>query len=410
MKALAGLLLAALLALATLPAQAGIATAPGRDLRVELVTYGPGRVYWERFGHVALILRDTRDGEAVSFNYGVFEFSHDFFLKFIRGHMTYTMAAQYAGPEIASYIADGRAVRLQTLALTAAQAADLRDFLLWNYLPQHRHYRYDYFTDNCATRVRDAINLALHGALFAASRAPAAGRSFRTQTERMLAHEPALLVLVDLALGPYADQPLTQWQDAFLPQTLADLVEHTRLPDGKALASSDRVLYAGTVRLPPSQPPSLLWPLLAVALVWAAIILWGARATAGSAARVIGGAAAALYALLGGLVGLCMLALWTLTTHRAAWANENLLLFDPLLVLLLWPLLRRALRNRTGGRYARTLISVLLVLNVLALPAHLVGWLVQHNLHWILFALPLNAALWWQLRRTPAARATRATR
>ena len=58
MKALAGLLLAALLALATLPAQAGIATAPGRDLRVELVTYGPGRVYWERFGHVALILLD----------------------------------------------------------------------------------------------------------------------------------------------------------------------------------------------------------------------------------------------------------------------------------------------------------------------------------------------------------------
>jgi len=48
-----------LLSCALLPARAGVADAPGADLRVDLYTYGPGSVYWERFGHDALVITDT---------------------------------------------------------------------------------------------------------------------------------------------------------------------------------------------------------------------------------------------------------------------------------------------------------------------------------------------------------------
>ncbi len=398
MRRLTGLLAAALLLIAAAPARAGIASAPGRDLEVELVTYGPGRVYWERFGHDAIILRDTRSGEAVSFNYGVFDFDvPHFFLRFIRGHLLYSMAAEYAGPEIAGYIAAGRAVRVQRLALDPAQASALRDFLLWNLEPQHRRYRYDYFTDNCATRVRDALNRALGGALFTHTQAPAGGRSFRTQVGRMLAHDPPLLLLVDLGLGPYADRPLTLWQDAFLPMTLADLVQRVRLPGAGAaahpLVTADRQVYAGTVRMPPAAPPQLLPPLLGIGLAWAAPIVLGARARAGRAARFAAAAAAALYALLAGLAGLVMLALWAFTSHRAAWANQNLLQLSPGLLLLIVPLARALATGRAPMRWALGLTLLLAGLGTLGLIGHLLGLLDQRNLHWIAFALPVDLAL-----------------
>lgn len=399
MKQLLYLVLIALMGGAAPLAHAGIASAPGSALEVELVTYGPGRIYWERFGHDALILRDTRDGEAVSFNYGVFDFDvHDFFLKFIRGHMLYSMDAEYAGPEIASYIADGRSVRIEKLAFTSAQTAALRDFLLWNYLPQHRDYPYDYFDENCTTRVRDALDRALGGAIHAQANGPATGRSFRSQAERMLAHDLPLMLLVDVGLGPRADQPLTQWQDAFLPVTLSDLVEHVRLPDGhggtKPLVTSNRMLYAGTVAAPPPEPPGLRWPLLLTGLVWAAVIVWGSRADAGRWTRCLATGAASLYALLAGFAGLLMLALWTLTAHRAAWANQNLLQFNPLLLLLPWPLLR----NRAKGPWKRHIAALLAGLSAFGLIAKLTPWFAQDNLHWILFALPLNAAIAWRMR------------
>jgi hypothetical protein len=402
------LMLVLLLALAPL-ARAGISSAPGRDLQVELVTYGPGRVYWERFGHIAIILRDTSSGEAISFNYGVFDFdTHDFFLKFIRGHMLYSMDAEYAGPEVTSYIDAGRAVRIEKLAFTPAQAAALRDFLLWNDQPQNRSYRYDYFYDNCATRVRDALNRALGGAIYAQTQLPATGRSFRSQSERMLAHDLPLMLLVDLGLGPRADRPLTLWQDSFLPVTLSDLLQHVRVPDGRGgtqpLVASSRLIYAGDVSAPPPAPPALRWPLLGIGVSWAALLLWGARQHAGAFARGLGAAAAGLYALLGGVAGLIMLALWMLTTHRSAWANQNLLQFDPALLLLSVPLLRGIAARHAPRRWTRALALLLAALSVFGLLGRLTPWLPQANLHWILFALPLNLALAWTLWRPRAAR------
>src|SRR5690242_19082355 len=78
--------LALLLAFAVRPAHAGVANAPGANLEISLVTYGPGETYWERFGHDAIEVRDTASGEAFNFNYGVFDFDErGFLLNFARG-------------------------------------------------------------------------------------------------------------------------------------------------------------------------------------------------------------------------------------------------------------------------------------------------------------------------------------
>src|SRR5690606_25747772 len=83
----------------------------GAGLRVSLLTMGPGRAVWELFGHNALLVEDTRTGERIAYNWGLFDFAdEDFYPNFIRGAMRYWMAPFDADAMIAMYARDGRAV------------------------------------------------------------------------------------------------------------------------------------------------------------------------------------------------------------------------------------------------------------------------------------------------------------
>ena len=392
-------LLLALLVLAALaPARAGIAEAPGADLEVSLVTYGPGDIYWERFGHDAIEVRDRVSGESVNFNYGVFDFEEkNFLLNFARGRMHYMMDAEASAPEEAYYAEVGRSVTRQRLALDADQAAHLRDDLLWNLRPQNAVYDYDYYADNCTTRVRDAFDRALDGAVKNHLRAHAGEFTYRQQTVRLMSAQPWLMLMLDLGLGPYADQPLTAWQESFLPAVLQTQLRQVRItgPDGgsRPLVQDERVVSPNRLVPPPTSPPDLRMPLGAAGLLLGALLL-ATRLWWPTGHALLG----TLFLLLAGLVGVVLLGLWTLTTHHSAWANANLLLFNPMAWLLL-PTLWRTRRGFAASRFVDSLIVLQLFALLAALALHLLPGTVQQNQPWLLFALPCWLALAWGLRR-----------
>jgi hypothetical protein len=391
-------LLLALLLLAIGPAHASVANAPGANLEVALVTYGPGDVYWERFGHDAIELRDTVSGEAVNFNYGVFDFNEkNFFLNFARGRMHYLMDAESTGPEEAWYVQVGRSITRQQLALTPTQAAALRDFLFWNLRPENAGYNYDYYIDNCTTRVRDALDRALGGILKARLAAQAGGMTYRQQTDRLMSGQPWLMLLLDLGLGPYADQPMTAWSESFLPYELQANLRGIRVPDGhggtQPLVQDEQLLSPNRLQAPPAQAPDLRLPLGAAGLILAiALALTARRWRTGFA--LLG----TLYLVTAGLVGLLLLALWTLTSHHSAWANANLLLFSPLAFLLL-PTLWRMRCGLAPTRFVNGVLMLQLLAVLVAVLLHLLPGTVQQNQPWILFALPVWLALAWSLRQ-----------
>ncbi|HZX71373.1 MAG TPA: DUF4105 domain-containing protein [Rhodanobacter sp.] len=390
--------LLAVLAAASVPARAGVADAPGADLEVSLVTYGPGETYWERFGHDAIELRDRVSGEAVNFNYGVFDFNEkDFLLNFARGHMHYTMDAEPTDEEVSYYVGVGRSVTRQRLALNADQAAELRDNLLWNLRPANAGYNYDYFDDNCTTRVRDALDTVVGGALKEQLTARPGGMTFRQQTDRLMSAQPWLMLLLDLGLGPYADQPLNAWRESFLPDVLQEQMRLVRIaaPAGatRALVQDEKVLAPNRLDVPPAAPPDLRLPLGVAGLVLGLLIVLCRRSWPIGYALL-----GTIYLVAAGLVGLFLLGLWTLTSHHAAWANANLLLFNPLAILLL-PTLWRSRRGFAASRFIDGVIAVQLLAVVAAVALHLLPGSVQQNQPWLLFALPCWLALAWSLRR-----------
>jgi hypothetical protein len=148
------------------------------------------------------------------------------------------------------------------------------------------------------------------------------------------------------------------------------------------------VLYRSTRPPEASAPPHLtLWLTLA-GIVLAAIFVWlGTRAGATAAATVF-----AAWALLCGLLGSILTALWTVTDHRFAYANENLLVFNPLWLVLV-PLLPMYLIRGGAPRATRGIVFVLACLSALALALHAVLLSRQMNLAVIGLALPTTLAL-----------------
>ncbi len=101
-----------------------------------------------------------------------------------------------------------------------------------------------------------------------------------------------------------------------------------------------------------------------------------------------------------------LLILWTLTTHHSAWANANLLLFNPLAFLLLRALWRSR-RGSPTSRFTDGLIVLQLLAVLAAVLLHLLPGVVQQNQPWLLFALPCWLALAWSLRRNDRERSGR---
>ena len=148
------------------PALAGTPTPDHASaaLQVFLMTFGPGRQVWERFGHNAIWIHDPVDGTDEAYNYGLFDFHQEnFLLRFVRGQMWYWMAGFPAARYVAQYERDNRSVWVQELELSHDAKVELERFLRWNAEPEHRYYHYDYYRDNCSTRVRDAVDRVLSG-------------------------------------------------------------------------------------------------------------------------------------------------------------------------------------------------------------------------------------------------------
>ncbi len=373
-------------------AHAGVADAPGGDLEVSLVTYGSGSLYWERFGHDAIQIRDRVSGESVDFNYGVFDFEESGFLwNFVRGHMHYMIDAEPSSVDEEDYTDEGRSVVRQRLALTATQAANLRAFLLWNLRPQNAVYNYDYLTNNCSTRVRDALNATLGGALRRAFGARPAPMTYRQQIDRLMSPEPWLMLAMDFALGPSADQPLNEWQESFLPEVLAREIRSVRIPDGRdgtePLVVSERQIAPNRLTPPSATPPDLDVPLGLAGLALAFVMLASRRRLPTLHALLT-----TAYLVVVGLAGTMLLALWAFTMHHAAWENANLLLFNPLAFAMpatAW----RTRHGTAGGQLARALAALQLGAVLLAALLHALPGTTQQNLPWLLFAIPAWAAL-----------------
>lgn len=350
-----------------------------------LLTYGPGEIYWQRYGHNAIWIRDPARGLDHTFNFGFFDFAQRGFLRnFVLGRLNYFAAAREAQIELAEYIDDNRSIRAQRLDLGPERVMLLADYLLTQVSPENREYLYDYYRHNCSTRIRDALDLAFDGALNAALEPSQSPLDYRDHTRRLTGMDFWLYLGLQTGLGSPVDQPINRWDETFIPGVLAQAMEELVVPgSGMPAVIEDAMLYESTLPEPPQSPQTLWYRYLGLSVLVLLLSALACRAVPKLAARHL----ALPWLVLAGLVGCGLAFLWLFTDHWVSSLNLNLLLFNPLwLVIAAAPPLQRP-----GAWF-------LVACGLLALAA---PWLPpgQYNADVVALALPLNLAAAWCLGR-----------
>ncbi len=335
------------------------------ETRISLVTCEPFDKVYSLYGHTGLRIRREGTGVDLLANWGIFDMSRSFFiLRFTLGLTDYRMDIEDWAWFCYRYERFGCGIYEQELDLTPAQKRRLVDSVLENYKPGNRYYRYNYFHDNCTTRVRDIVEASLGGEI----KYPAGkgGISWRG-----LIHEWNDTHLWarwgnDFLLGIPADGKTTDRQAQFLPFNLS------RDFDGATVASGaggerklvknagwvvprmyDRGKLTFLTRYVTSPTGAVMGYFVLLVVVYALEIklrrrFWGFDA---------------LVMLFTGITGL-LLFVMIFSRHPAVSLNAQILVYNPLALVFLFPVLSRIRRGR--GSRCLTVLAVMAGLGVIA--------------------------------------------
>ena len=324
------------------------------------MTIGPGDAVWERFSHNALVIRDERAQTEIAYNWGIFDdHDADFYPRLARGRMLYSMQGFLASNLIAAYGRVNREVWLQTVNLTPGERLELQALVTKMDTDANRYYRYDYYRDNCSTRVRDVLDRVLGGQIRSATEGTDTGTTYRWHTARLLQSAPAPYAGIQFVVGNRGDETISAWEEMFLPLRLKEHLEGVRIVDaegGPGPLLGEAVQLVEAVRDPvPLAAPDFLVPLLLLGTALGAFFAslgwvagegkrWGRWALALSGAAWSTGV---------GVLGTALLLSWFFTDHVFWTLNENTFQASPislvLAVVLAVVLIREAL-NRSGRR------------------------------------------------------------
>lgn len=383
---------------------------PGSELTVYLLTFDPGALIWERFGHNALWISDRKNGTDWGYDYGRFTFGRTFadrlrfFARFAKGDLNYSMGDAAVRQYLDGYAAAGRSIWVQELDLPPPARLALRVFLDWNRTEEHRYYRYHYYLDNCSTRIRDAIDRVLGGQIKAWADTVQTAWSWRDHTRRTTESDPLMYTLLTIGLGQPTDQPITAWEEMFLPISLRPYLDLVSVRDGGGpahpLVKQERHLVESDRYRVADRPSGWTWRYLLVGLGFGGLLAGLGRLGRGSARwryafTGIGG----LWSLLAGLSGLVLAGLWGLTSHHFASRNENLFQLN-LVSLVVAATIPKGVLGGDPTRRSLTVFAAGLVaaLGVVGLALKVLPAFGQSNLDVIAMILPIHVGLFAGLR------------
>lgn len=317
----------------------GLIPAKAQFWEVSLLTADPGTELYSSFGHSAIRMRELGpEGRDMVFNFGTFDFdTPNFYGKFATGKLNYMLSVATYDRFIVEYDYYKRGLREQVLDLNQEQKDFLLQHLDAHYDPLRRFYKYDFFYNNCATKIRDAFDIAM-GEQLVWSDSIAKEKTFRNLIDEFVLPLPWADFGIDLALGAVIDRPATELEKQFLPIYMEQAFSKATIVENgvsRPLVKQSRVLleYPKEATQQSLLNPSVVFWLLAV--VFAALTLYGFKK-----GKLMKGLDIAFFGILG-ILGLVVAFLWFFTDHSATLWNWNILWAFPGHLVLVWGLVAR---------------------------------------------------------------------
>tara|TARA_R110001592_G_scaffold271879_1_gene538442 strand:- start:163 stop:1452 length:1290 start_codon:yes stop_codon:yes gene_type:complete len=396
-----------------------------------LVTVDVGDQVWDNFGHTALRVVDRNTRSDLVFNWGLFDASEGnvvFASNFLKGILNYQLGVSPPSWEFGRYEREQRTVWQDKINLTNAQKETLYKRLAWNLREENIVYPYQYFFDNCTTRVRDYLNEALGGRLASENRALARS-TFRDEVQSHYASIPPVAVSLDILMNGNIDRPMTQWEELFLPAQLRR--ELMNFPSDVLLNGQRAPMLEEPTVIMEFTPPAaklsgyyfvgagLLIPVVFLFLMLKRIPLSSFSSQPGFTLRApqlsfrVMGLLTLLLSLASGIYGSIMGFGWLASAHLDLHHNLNLLLFWPTDILGVIFAVRWLIAGRsyTMSSTQHNVIILYFILHILAALGYvfvaLTGMAEQDVVSLLIFVVPALIAfgvLVWNAGFSPVRR------
>lgn len=353
---------------------------PSKHAEFSLLTNTPGRELYTIFGHSAIRYKDSLYDVDIVYNYGTFDFSTPYFyLKFIKGKLNYFLSVQ-SFDHYFIWTDDTQTIYEQKLQLTLSQKKELIRFLENNYQGENRFYLYDFFFDNCATRIRDALKKTFLDDVTFEFFEPPHDRTFRQLLDPYIMKYPWVDLGIDLALGMEADKIAAPREYMFLPDYLMEAFSVASIRHDNEmmpLVNENQTLKEGTPDHFMSEyymaPVFVFWTIFGIILVISflgyktnRINVWIDRITFG----------------ITGLLGLLFIFLWIGTNHAVMQNNLNIIWALPTNILLLFIINRKE-------RFLKLLNHYYLILTIILLVFLATSRLLPQEFHFSIYPLVL---------------------
>jgi len=291
---------------------------------VSIITFGVGQdELYAAFGHNAIRVYDPDNELDACYNYGAFNFNQpNFYLNYTKGLLNFMIAVNQYSAMRDAYIFENRSVEEQVLDLTQVQKQRVFEFLVENALPENSEYRYDYFFNNCATKVRDVFVNILKDSIRLDSTFIKTDYSFRQIELLYLPQQPWGDLGINICLGSLIDKKITKYQYMFIPEYLKSYFDLARINKSGKWVPLVKEKIAVYNSVPESPRPIFFQPwTVFTSFLFITILLtfydWKRK-------RISKWFDLIVFSVMG-ILGIFLLLLWMATDHWATAKNYNLL-------------------------------------------------------------------------------------
>lgn len=324
---------------------------------VSILTIGPGTSLNDAFGHSAIRIKDPMYRLDAVFDYGRYDFEAEgFYLNFAKGKLTYEIGWADYSEFINHYKNVEREVKAQTLNLNSSEKQALFQLLQKNIQPQNKSYSYDFFYNNCATKIKDTVESICEDTIVYLEPTEFEPQTFRTLIRSKVARNSWGGFGIDLALGSVIDQVATTQDHMFLPKYIHSFFETARFQKSNEPLIKKQEIISATQKTVPSffwTSPFFIFGLLCLLLIFQTYRDFKTNSRAKWLDVII--------FTITGCVGVIVLLLWFATDHTATAYNYNFLWAFAFNLLLIPTALKKRVKKRFVG-YLKFLILLLLLM------------------------------------------------
>jgi hypothetical protein len=338
---------------------------------ISLLTKDPGKDIYSWFGHTSILIETPQS--SIIYDYGVFSFDSDnFYTNFLQGKMYYLLYVSYLDQSLTISKSQERSVDIIKLEINNEQKASIINFLNYNSQDSNRTYLYDFYKDNCATRIRDIFNWITEDDFKTWAQNKKSTGTFRELANRSLSKNPLIFWCLNSLQGQAADEVGSVWDDMYLPTHLQMAVRNY-----EKLGNTELSLYKSEIAPPPVENENnnhiLLYSIFSLIISLVALAFKRAKQIRNSKIYGIFNIIILSFLLI---ITSAIFFLSFFSSINAAWYNENLVFLNPLTIIMMMILairilskkkepLKKIIQFERGSRWYAHIIFVLFILKLI---------------------------------------------